>query len=121
MTDHIKRLDESREYFFKEGCHIIEVSNSEQDPALSIARARLEPGKTTAWHRLNGCQERYVILAGSGIVEVGDHESQQVSTGDVVFIPAGMRQRIYNDQTSDLLFLALCTPRFEPRYYEAVE
>jgi mannose-6-phosphate isomerase-like protein (cupin superfamily) len=118
LTDFIRRLDESAEYFFKEGCHIIEVSNSEQDPELSVARARLEPGKTTAWHRLSHCTERYVIIAGSGMVEVGEAKPQHVTPGDVVIIPPGTRQRIHNGNSSDLLFLALCTPRFKSEYYE---
>ena len=121
MSDYVKRHDESKEYFFKEGCYITEVSNSDQDPELSVARARLEPGKTTAWHRLSNCTERYIILSGSGMVEVGENPPQRVKSGDVVIIPAGIRQRIHNPEASDLLFLALCTPRFKTEYYEAVE
>lgn len=121
MTDHLRLFDQATEYFFKEGCHIVEVSNSEDDPELSVARARLEPGKTTAWHRLSHCTERYVIIAGKGFVEVGEYEPYQVKVGDVVIIPAGVRQRIHNAEADDLHFLALCTPRFKPEYYEALE
>ena len=121
MSDYLKTFEESHEYFFKEGCHIVEVSNSDQDPELSVARARLEPGKTTLWHTLSHCTERYVILSGSGIVEVGDNPPKQVNPGDVVIIPAGVRQRIHNWGKSDLLFLALCTPRFKPEYYASSE
>ncbi len=121
MADYLKSFDESREYYFKEGCHIIEVSNSDHDPELSVARARLEPGKTTQWHTLSHCTERYVILSGSGIVEVGDNTPKKVKPGDVIIIPANIRQRIHNGEKSDLLFLALCTPRFKPEYYESSE
>jgi len=61
----------SCEYFFAEGCFITELSNTPDDPVLSIVRARVEPGKTTKWHCLRGVTELYVILEGIGSVEVG--------------------------------------------------
>jgi len=39
----------------------------------------------------------------------------------VVVIPPGCRQRIRNTGSSELVFLAICSPRFEPRHYEDVE
>ena len=117
MVTHIKPLRENQEYYFKEGCHIVEVSNSADDPGLSIARARVEPGELTQWHWLSATQERYVILEGEGEVEVGDNAAAPVRQGDVVIIPAGERQRIRNTGDCDLLFLAICTPRFQPENY----
>jgi mannose-6-phosphate isomerase-like protein (cupin superfamily) len=108
------------EYWFDEGCHITEWLNHPSDPALSVARARLTPGTGTRWHSLTDTFERYVLLAGSGFVEVGDN-GRQVRGGDVVVIPAGVRQRIRNDGTEDLVFLALCTPRFTPDCYVDLE
>ncbi|KZY59433.1 cupin, partial [Oleiphilus sp. HI0061] len=113
----IYRTPEREEYYFHEGCYILEMLNTDDDPALSIARARVEPGKTTRWHALTEVSERYVIQQGSGKVYVGDLE-QQVSAGDVVLIPQGIRQKIYNDGEGDLVFLAVCTPRFMPACYE---
>jgi len=55
--------------------------------------------------------ERYVILSGEGLVEVGDLPPQRVRAGDVVVIPARCRQRIANLATTDLVFLAICSPR----------
>jgi len=112
---------ELSEYFFEsEGCYISELSNSEVDPELSIAQARVEPGVTTSWHRLKSTTERYCILSGVGIVEVGDAAQREVSTGDVVLIPPLQRQRITNIGKEDLIFLAICTPRFEECNYELV-
>ena len=107
---------QTREYWFDEGCHITEWLNDPADPALSVARARLAPGTGTRWHSLTATFERYVLLSGKGRVEVGDMQ-RRVATGDVVLIPAGVRQRIHNDGTEDLVFLALCTPRFTPECY----
>ena len=97
------------------------LKSSDADPSLSIARARLEPGRTTRWHRLIETVERYVIVSGSGRVEVGDLDAQTVSPGDVVLIPPMCRQRIHNPGPEDLVFLAVCSPRFTPAAYEDIE
>lgn len=117
----IKPFNLDAEYFFEEGCHIIEVLNTEDDPAVSIARARVEPGVATAWHRLKNTAERYSILSGEGVVEVGEHPSQKVTAGDVVVIPAMCKQRITNTGDTDLIFLAICSPRFQADNYESLE
>jgi len=118
MTDaRILRPDDADEYDTEERCFILELSNAASDEALSIARARVEPGVTTAWHRVIGTTERYVILDGAGRVEVEGLEPQAVTAGDVVIIPPEARQRIANTGAVDLVFLALCTPRFRPENY----
>jgi mannose-6-phosphate isomerase-like protein (cupin superfamily) len=118
MTNiEIIRADAGSEFYTEERCFIAETWSSDADPALSIALARLEPGVTTAWHWLDGVIERYRILAGRGRVEVGELPATVVRPGDVVVIPAGVRQRITNIGTEDLLFDCLCTPRFTPECY----
>jgi mannose-6-phosphate isomerase-like protein (cupin superfamily) len=42
-----------------------------------------------------------------------------VSVGDVVRIPAGVPQRITNTTDGDLVFFAVCTPRFVPSAYRS--
>lgn len=109
--------DEASEYGTEERCYILEMSNSSTDEALSIARARVEPGVTTAWHRVEETAERYVILSGEGRVEIEGLPPEPVARGDVVIIPPDARQRIMNIGRDDLVFLALCTPRFRPERY----
>lgn len=122
MHIHIIHPDPQLEYAFTaEGCHILESWNDADDPQASIARARVAPGVTTRWHALNGVTERYLIVSGSGLVEIGDHAPEQVQAGDVVVIPAGVRQRIGNTGTEDLVFYAICTPRFTPACYAALD
>jgi mannose-6-phosphate isomerase-like protein (cupin superfamily) len=116
----IKKLNPASEYYFDEGCHIIEMSNSADDPDVSIARARVEPGVTTQWHALDKTVERYVILQGTAVVEVGNAKPAHVEVGDVVLIPSGVRQRITNNSEQDLLFLAICSPRFSVQAYNAL-
>lgn len=109
------------EYYTEERCYITELSNTPDDPHASIARARVLPGVTTRRHRLRGTTERYVILEGKGRVEIGDEPAREVGPGDVVLIPPLVRQRITNVGNDDLIFLAICTPRFTWECYEDVE
>jgi len=121
MEPTILRGDAGTEYDTPERCFILELSNDAADPQVSIARARVAPGVTTRWHRLRGIAERYVVLAGHGRVEVEGAPPGDVGPGDVVRIPAGCRQRIANTGAQDLLFLAVCTPRFVLAAYEDAE
>ncbi len=105
-------------FYTSERCHITEVSNSNNDPELSIAIARVEPGVTTRWHRLAETTERYAIISGSGVVEIGELPAEAVTAGDVVVIPPMCRQRITNTGAEDLLFYAICSPRFVPKNYQ---
>ncbi len=109
------------EYYTDEGCFISEWLNSEEDEGASIAEARVASGVTTRWHSLDGIAERYVVLDGVGVMEVGDLLPREVRRGDVVLIPPGCRQRITNVGSTDLVFLAICTPRFRPEAYEDLE
>lgn len=121
MKETIKRIDPKTEYYTPERCFIIELSNSPEDPDVSVARARVAPGVTTRWHRLRGAVERYVILEGKGRVEVGSLSPQEVGPGDVVIIPPSCRQRIANTGQEDLVFLAICNPRFKNEAYEDID
>lgn len=109
------------EYYFAEGCFITEWWNEPTDNAVSVARARVEAGMTTRWHRLRSVTERYLILEGQGQVEVGDLPPEAVEPGAVVVIPPETRQRLTNTGAVDLIFLAVCTPRFTPACYEDLE
>jgi mannose-6-phosphate isomerase-like protein (cupin superfamily) len=117
MQPRILSHDPQSEYYFREGCFINELSNGEHDPDVSLARARVEPGRTTTWHALARTTERYLILEGQGLVEVGNLPPALVGPGDVVVIPPESRQRITNTGPLDLIFLAICSPRFAPQNY----
>ncbi|MCX7098697.1 MAG: cupin domain-containing protein [Methylococcales bacterium] len=118
MQTQILKNHEADEYYFDEGCFIWELSNSPNDPELSIARARVLPGMRTKLHRLSGVTERYVIISGTGYVEIGGAAPQVVGPGDVVIIPPSSTQTITNTGTEDLVFFALCTPSFTLSAYE---
>lgn len=121
MREAIRRINPDSEFPTPELCFVNELSNFEGDPEASVAKVRVPPGVTTRWHRLKGTAERHVMISGSGRVEVENLAAQDVSPGDVVLIPPGCRQRITNTGMDDLVFLAVCTPRFRPENYEDVD
>lgn len=118
---HIIHNKSNLEYYFEEDCFIIEFWNSSGDKEVSIARARVKPGVTTRLHRLKDVTERYIILEGKGRIEVGELAPTEVNPGDVVIIPPGTPQRITNIGDSDLIFLAVCTPRFTKDAYKDID
>jgi len=117
----IRHPSESEELWTDERCYILETWNRPEDEAVSIARARVEPGVATRLHRLRGITERYVIISGLGRVEVGTAPPTLVAPGDMVYIPPGCSQRILNTGDTDLVFLAVCSPRFVPQAYEDID
>ncbi len=120
MPGKICHSNAHKEYWFQEGCHILEVANHHDDPQVSVARARVEAGVTTQWHYLHATWERYLIIAGEGYAEIGDLAPTRVSAGDVVLIPPDTRQRIRNSGVQDLVFYAICSPRFTPECYRSL-
>lgn len=109
----LHRASEASEYFFsREGCHVLEIWNRDQDDRISVARVRVDPGATTRLHSLRGIAERYLILAGQGILMLGDLPAEHTRAGDLLYIPPDCPQSIRNPGSDDLIFLALCTPRF---------
>ncbi len=121
MKESIKHQNLTNEFYTCEKCYITELSNTPDDPESSIARARVAPGITTCWHRLRDTAERYYILHGRGQVEVGQLPPREIGPGDIVLIPPMCPQRITNIGPTDLVFLAICTPRFLPDVYEDME
>ena len=121
MKESVHKTHDDKEYFFEEGCYILEMWNTPEDDAASITRARIRPGDATKWHRLKNIVERYVVIEGIGRVEIGDLPPREVGIGDVVVIPRNTRQRITNAGDKDLIFLCICTPRFIQADYESLE
>ncbi len=113
MKPEIIKFNTDDEFHIDEDCFVYEYENDQSPEGLSIARARVLPGVTTHWHRLTNIVERYLILQGEGLVEIGDLGPAVVGPGDVVVIPAGVDQRIKNTGTTELLFYCLCTPGFK--------
>jgi mannose-6-phosphate isomerase-like protein (cupin superfamily) len=121
MRAEVKKNTSVKEFMTDERCSIAEIANDAGDEEVSIARARVNPGIATAWHKLHGITERYIIVAGKGRAEVEGMEPADVSAGDVIIIPAECAQRIINTGDTDLIFYCVCSPRFQPENYETLE
>jgi mannose-6-phosphate isomerase-like protein (cupin superfamily) len=121
MKETIKQQNIKNEFYTSEKCYITELSNTPDDQDVSIARARVESAVTTCWHRLKGTFERYFIISGRGLMEVGEQPPQEVTVGHVVLIPSMCRQRITNTGKDDLIFLAIFSPRFSQDVYEDID
>ncbi len=121
MKEKIIKPNLKNEFFTPENCYILELCNTPDDPDVSIARARVKPGETTRLHRLKNTIERYYILEGTGLVEIGNLPPTELKTGDVVIIPPMCPQKITNTGENDLIFLCICSPRFINEIYEDME
>lgn len=121
MRAEVRKEISHKEVEKQERCRILEVANDSGDEMVSIARARVEPGVTTARHRLKNVAERYIIVAGVGRVDLSGVEPTKVGPGDVIRIPPDTSQRITNIGSTDLVFYCVCTPPFTPDCYEALE
>ena len=117
MSDYLHSPEDSDEYWSDEGCYILELANTAADESCSIARARVPVGGSTRPHCLLKTIERYVIVEGSGLVEINGLSAEPVSRYDVVQIPADVSQKITNTGDSDLVFVCVCTPRFRQESY----
>mgnify|MGYP001818382369 FL=1 len=103
-----------------ERCYITELLNAENQPEVSLARARVEPGITTQLHQLS-VHEWYVIESGQGLMRVGDEAPYPVGPGDTVTVPKHAAQQITNSGPDDLSFLCICAPKFSQECYTSLE
>lgn len=118
MVPKIIKAEALKEYLTPERCFIYENCGvSTKDPAVSIARARVEHSVTTKTHHLEGVQEIYLIIEGQGKVEIEGLKPTEVNKGDTIVIPAGNKQRITNIGKTDLIFYCICTPAFTENCY----
>jgi mannose-6-phosphate isomerase-like protein (cupin superfamily) len=120
MQPQIFQTQESSEYYTPERCYIIEIMNQ---PGIdfSIARAKVEPGVSTALHSLAGINEAYYILSGNGLLQWGNTETRDLGPGDIVLYLPGSPQTITNVGQVDLIFLCVCVPRFTKEAYINLE
>lgn len=118
---YIKPYQAEQQFTTSERCTINELFNHIDDDTCSIAKASVAPGVTTQLHAVKNTIERYVILEGEGEVTINHSQAKTVSYLDVVTIPAGIPQKIKNCGQNELIFLCICTPRFEQKNYINIE
>ena len=77
--------------------------STELQGILFFAHAVLKPNRVLEPH-IDPYEEIYYIIAGEGIMQVGDDE-QQVTTGDAIWIPYGVSHSLLNNGSEDCLVL----------------
>ncbi len=84
----------------------------------SLAEATLAPGAGTRRHYHARTEEIYVVLGGSGLVEV-DGDERDVEPGDAILIPPGAWHEI-KAADAELRFLCCCAPQYsdEDTFFE---
>ncbi len=118
---YIKPYIEEAQFFTQEQCSINELLNDASDKSCSVARASVAPGICTQLHALKNTTERYIILEGEAEVEINYAKPIRVSYLDSITIPEGVAQRIRNVGEGELVFLCICTPRFEQINYQNLD
>jgi len=77
----------------------------------SLAEEILPPGKSVRPHRHRETDEIYYIVAGRGVMTVGDEE-REVGPGDAVHIPPKHRHTLRNTGTEPMRIVLVCGPAF---------
>jgi mannose-6-phosphate isomerase-like protein (cupin superfamily) len=80
----------------------------------SLAEETLPPGCAVSPHHHNDLEEIYYVLSGRGLMTVGD-ETREVSAGDAVYVPRGLRHSLCNTGSESITLILVCGPAF---YYE---
>lgn len=111
-TGVVKRTEPLMELETEDGLLVTEWWNTPADPALSVARMRIEPGVSTKPYQLHGITERYLFLSGNGFVEI-DGEVHAVGPGDGILVKPGAWRSVTNKGMRNLGWLAICRPRFD--------
>lgn len=76
----------------------------------SLAEATLAPGQATQRHYHAQTEELYVVLEGSGEMEV-EGDRRRVGPGDAILIPPGAWHQL-TAEDAELRFLCCCAPAY---------
>jgi quercetin dioxygenase-like cupin family protein len=80
-----------------------------QGEFLFVGLNSFEPGQEHAAHAHQGQDKLYVIMEGSGMVQVGE-QTELLSVGDAAFAPSGVVHSIRNPGPQRLVVMALLAP-----------
>jgi len=116
MSDH------PDEYVTLDGSVVRELIRPETSAAqhLSVALARVAPGRPTRPHRHGTSEEVYCVLRGEGLVIVGA-KTRPVASGDCVLIPPGTVHWAQAEGAEPLELLCVCAPPYQHADTELLE
>ncbi len=91
---------------------LLHPGKADMEIRYSLAHAVIRAGQTTRAHVLS-TSEVYYILEGTGVMHIGE-ETASVFPGDAVYIPPNSTQFISNSGNTDLKFLCIVDPAWQP-------
>ena len=109
----IENIDRVESFITKDGSEIRELAGTPTGNSLrqSLAEATVPPASETEEHYHEVTEEIYFFTSGSGVMKLGDEESE-VAAGDTVVIPPGMPHKLRNPGADPLKLLCCCAPPY---------
>ncbi len=111
----IRNLKDCAEFISGDGALLRELLNARKGHrrfGYSLAHAVLKPHRATRPHRLKS-SEVYYLMKGRGRMHI-DGGAAEVGPGDTVYIPPHSVQYIENTGRTDLVFLCIVDPAWQP-------
>ncbi len=101
------------EYRTLDGSRILELIRPDREGStnLSLARATIEPGRSTLRHLHREAEEVYYVLSGEGALEIS-LQVERVGPGDAWLIPPGAEHRVTCVGAEPLVILCACSPPY---------
>jgi len=107
--------DKIKPYTTKDGSVIRELmhpgAHGHDNAKLSLAEATVSAGSATFLHKHQRSDEIYHIIAGTGIMILGDKRFTIVA-GNTIFIPRGTPHNIENTGRALIKVLCCCSPPY---------
>ncbi|MEA2366175.1 MAG: hypothetical protein QOI32_1687 [Thermoleophilaceae bacterium] len=109
----IEKLERVEPFITKDGSEIRELAGTPTGNSVnqSLAEASVPPGAETEEHHHGVSEEIYFFTSGSGRLRLGDEETN-VSAGDTIVIPPGVRHKLWNSGDEPLKLLCCCSPPY---------
>ncbi len=103
----------AEEFITLDGSRVVELVRPEREGSvnLSLARATVEVGRSTLWHRHRVAEEIYYVLQGEGLLE-REGQRELIGVGAARLIPAGTEHRITCTSAQPLVILCACSPPY---------
>ena len=118
----VSRLDRLDSFITLDGSAIRELAGPAWTDAgnQSLAEARVPAGRATVEHFHRVSEEIYYFVSGSGRMRLGSEEAD-VSAGDCVVIPSGVRHKLWAAEDAELVLLCCCAPAYSDADTEMTE
>ncbi len=97
---------EDIEFESQEGGEYKRLVPSEMTEHLSVSLVKVPKGSATPKHVHEDNEQIYIILKGSGVMQINDQE-EKVSGGMVTYTPKRSTQGIKNTEEDDLIYIAV--------------